>query len=469
MSKKKEKKEFKMISSIGLLFFIIVFVAILTYIIPAGEFDREEGESGRPEVIAGSFHYTDAHPASVFDIFLALPEGIVGAAGMVVCTLMIGGGMGVIQRTGALNIGISKAIMRLNKKSGDLVLVCLFIVFSVLGAFMGFAEAAIPFFPIAVAISVGLGYDSMTGVAVGFMGCMLGFIAGPLNQSNVGIPQALAGLPLYSGLGLRIVLYAVLVAIGLYHILRYSKRVGRDPEKSLMHGIDVGDLSFDIEELNKEDFTRWHAAILITLIAGMVFFTYMALTTDWWLNELSAVFVIIAILTGIFGRLGINKTCDAFLEGVADLSGGAIIIGVAGGIQYVMTTGGIMDTIIYAISAPLSNFPPIGSAILMLIVISVINLFIPSGSGKAVAIMPLIFPICNLIGLNLQTAVLVYQLGDGITNLICPTLGVLFIALAFGKIPFDRWVRFCLPVIWKITLVGIVFMIYAVVIGYGPF
>lgn len=464
-----KKKEFKMMNSFALLFFIITLMALLTYLIPAGQFDRIENAAGRLEVVPGSYHFLKKTPASLFDVFLAIPEGIISAAGMVVCTLMIGGGMEVVTKSGALHIGISKAVSKLNRKSGDLVLVFLFVIFSILGGFMGFGEAAIPFFPIAVAISVALGYDSMVGVGVTLVGCMMGFIAGPTNQSNVGIPQALIGLPLYSGLTLRLVLYVVLVVIGLMHVLSYAKKVQKDPDKSLMKGMDTSELTFDIESLNKEKFTWRHGLILGILIGGMVLFTYMALTTDWWLNEMSATFIVIGIAAGILNRMKINDICETFLKGVADLSGGAMIIGVAAGVQSIIGKANILDTIIYGISTPLSTLPVWASAIGMLIVISLINILIPSGSGKAVAIMPILFPVGSLLGLTQQTAVLAYQLGDGVTNLVTPTLGLLFIGLAFGKVSYDKWLRFYSPLLFKIFLVGVIFITYAVMTGYGPF
>lgn len=465
----KEKKTKKMINSFALIFLIIVFVAALTYIIPAGQFDRVEGADGRMRVIQGTFHYIEQTPSSVWDIFLAIPEGIISTAAMVVCTLIIGGGIEVIQQTGALNIGISKGITRFNKKGGDVALIFLFVIFSILGGFMGFGEASLPFYPIAIAISIGLGYDSLTGVAIAFIGSMVGFIAGPLNQSNVGIPQSIAGLPLYSGLPLRLVLFVVMVSLGLFHVLRYAKKVRENPERSLMKDIDVSDLNFNVEEYNKEKFTLAHIAIIVILIGGMVVFSYNALYSDWWLNELSATFVVIAVLSGIIGRLGINKTCESFMAGIADISGGAMLIGIAGGIQFVLNKGNIMDSIINGIAAPLAGLPPIIAAIAMFFVIAVINLFIPSGSAKAVAIMPIILPAASLIGVSQQTAILAYQMGDGITNFIAPTLGMVFIALAFGRVPYDRWIKFCLPLIWKIAVVGIVFVSYAVITNYGPF
>ena len=465
----KEKKEFQMPNSFALLFIIIAVMAILTYLIPAGQFERIEGATGRLEVIPGSYQLIEKTPETIFDIFLAIPEGIISAAGMVVCTLMIGGGMEVVSKSGALHIGISKVISNLNQKSGDLVLVFLFSIFSVFGGFMGFGEATIPFFPIAIAISVALGYDSMVGVGVALIGCMMGFIAGPTNQSNVGIPQALAGLPLYSGLGLRLVLFVVLNVIGLWHVLSYAKKIQKDPNKSLMRGVDVSELSFDIDSMNKEIFTWRHGCILGTLIGGMVYFTYMAITTDWWLNEMSAVFIIIGIVAGILSRMRINAICETFLKGVAEISGGAMIIGVAAGVQSIITKSNILDTIIYSISTPLSSLPVWASAIGMLLVISLINILIPSGSGKAVAIMPILFPVGELLGLTSQSAVLAYQLGDGITNLVTPTLGLLFIGLAFGKVPYDKWLRFYCPLILKILLVAIIFISYAAITGYGPF
>lgn len=464
----RNKKEFKMINSFALLFFVIIFAAILTHIIPAGHFDTIE-VNGRMVINPDSFKFIESNPASFFDIFRAVPYGLVASAMLVIGTMMIGGSIGVIQETGALNIGISKAISKLGNKGGNLVLVLIFCIFASLGGFLGFIEASIPFIPLAISIAVGLGYDSITGVAVALLGAMIGFSSGPTNPLTVGISQSLAGLPMFSGLSFRIVIFVITIIVSLHHILKYSKSIKADSSKSLMHDIDTSDLSFDVDTFQKEKFTLAHKLIILTLIGCLGLFIYGAINFRWYFNELSALFILIALVAGVLGKLGINKTAEVFVKGASGIAGGALIIGVARGIQWILESGNIIDTIIHSISTPLSTLPPVISAIAMLLFICVINFFIPSGSGKAVITMPIMLPMADIVGISKQTAILAYQLGDGITNIIYPTLGVVLIALAFGKVPYDRWFKFTISLVIKLLILSTIFLFVAIQINYGPF
>lgn len=457
----KEKKPFKMINTFALLFFIICFVAILTYIIPAGTYDREVGASGRMEVVTGTYHRVEQTPASLFDVFLAIPEGISRNMLMVISVLITGGAIAVVDATGSINIGISKVVTKLGKTGGNIVLIFMFFAFSVLGGYFEFIEAALPFFPLAVAVSIGLGYDSLLGIAIALLGCMVGFAAGPAKV----IPQALAGVPLYSGFGFRVVMWFAFTIVALQHILSYAKKIKKDPSYSYVADEDTSDLALDVDKYVVEKFTWRNTCILLTLAAGLITFIYMSITTDWYLVEYCAVFVMVGVVAGIFGKMNVNKIAETFAVGASELTAGALMIGVATGIQYVLEKGQIIDTIVHAVSIPLSAMPKFLSSICTLIFISILNFFIPSCSGKAAIIMPLLNPIADILELTRQSMVLIYQLGDGITNIIAP-MGVIFVGLAFGRVPFDKWFKFTITLSGKLFILAIITIFIALQVGF---
>jgi uncharacterized ion transporter superfamily protein YfcC len=457
-----------MINSFALLFFVIIFAALLTHVIPAGEITRME-VNGRTVVDPTSFKRIASTPASFFDVFRDVPYGLSAAGMMVLCSLLIGGGIAVVQETGALNIGIAKMIKKVGAQGGDWILAILFIIFALMGAFLGFIEGSIPFIPLAISIAVSLGYDSIVGVGVAMLGALTGFSGGPTNPFSVGVAHAVAELPMFSGTGLRICLTLALCAVTLHHILRYGKKTKQDPTRSYMTDIDTSDLKFDAGAFEKSDFRMSHALILAFFLSCLVLFVYGALNWRWSFGELGALYLLIGVFSGIFGRFGINKTAEIFVSGASKMAAGGLIIGVARGIQWMLDSGHIIDTIIYYLSTPLANLPAIVAPLAIFLIVGLINFLIPSGSAKAMAMMPIIIPMGDIIGTTRQTAILAYQLGDGVFNIICPTLGVLLFALAFGKVPFDRWVKFTLPLVMKLVVIGVVFLVIAVQIHYGPF
>ncbi|MDR2137616.1 MAG: AbgT family transporter [Synergistaceae bacterium] len=462
------KKALVMINSFALLFFVIIFAAVLTHVIPAGEFTRME-VNGRTVVDPTSFKRILPTPASFFDVFRAVPYGLSAAAMMVLSSLLIGGGIAVVQETGALNIGIAKMIKKVGTQGGDWILAILFMVFALMGAFLGFIEGSIPFIPLAISIAVGLGYDSIVGVGVAMLGALAGFSGGPTNPFSVGVAHAVAELPMFSGAGLRICLTVVLCLVTLHHILRYGKKTKLNPAKSYMTDIDTSDLKFDAGAFEKSDFRTPHVLILAFFLSCLVLFVYGALNWRWSFGELGALYLLVGVFSGILGCFGINKTAEIFVSGASKMAAGGMIIGVARGIQWMLDSGHIIDTIIYYLSAPLANLPAIAAPLAIFLIVGLINFLIPSGSAKAMAMMPIIIPMGDIIGTTRQTAILAYQLGDGVFNIICPTLGVLLFALAFGKVPFDRWVKFTLPLVMKLVVVGVIFLVIAVQIHYGPF
>lgn len=466
MSNKSDlQKQHKPLNSVALLFFMIAAVTIISWIIPAGAYDRVE-LNGRTAVDPDSFRFIEAENVSLFDLFLAVPSGMSNAASMLIAALLIGGGMEVLQKSNAMNIGISRAIRRLGIQRGNIVLIFLFYVFALMGGFLGFIEGSIPFIPIAISIAIALGYDSIVGVAIAMLGAISGFTCGPTNPYTVGVAQTVAGLQMYSGIGLRLVLFAVIPLVSLLYILHYAKKVSRDPAKSLMAGVDVSDIKFDISAYDSLAFTGKHALALLILLAGIVAYVIGSVKFGFTMLHLGAIFVLIGVAIAVVFRFSVNDTAETFLKGAQGMTGAVFIMGVAYGISWILTKASVLDTIVYYLSNPLKGLSPVISIIGILVVIMLINLLIPSGSGKALIVMPIVLPIADIVGIDPQVATLAYQFGDGITNLCTPLLGVLLLALGFGKVPFNKWERFILPIVGILAVIACITLVIAMAIGY---
>lgn len=459
------KKKMKPINSVALLFFMIVIAAIMTFVIPAGSYERVE-VNGRMAVDPSSFQFIEADPISPFDIFVAIPSGMTNAVSLMIVALLIGGGLECIQASGALNIGISRIIKKVGLSRGNVILIFLFYVFAAMGGFLGFIEGSIPFIPIAISIAVGLGYDSIVGVAIAIVGAIAGFSCGPTNPYTVAVAQNIAGLGIYSGIGLRVGMFIVIPFLCLLYVLHYAKKVQKNPEKSLIAGVDTSDLAFDVNAFDSQPFTYKHAIILIVLLGGIASYVYGAINWKWSFNELGAIFVLTGIVACVLSGLGVNETAETFMKGASSMTSACFIMGVAYGVSWIFTKACVLDTIVYYLSKPLEGLSPVVSIIGILIVIMLINLVIPSGSGKALIVMPIVFPIAQIVGIESQVAILAYQFGDGITNLCTPLLGVLLLALGFGKVPFSKWERFILPLVGGLFVIACAVLVLAMKIGY---
>ena len=471
MSKNKEasnqKKWYKKIpNAYVLLMIIIVLVTILTYIIPAGEFAREEMSNGRIGVIAGSFEFVEQSPVGIISMFRAIPEGMVAAASIVFIVFFAGALFNTIESTGALENGIGVLVKKLKRKenAGTKMIWIMTFVFGILGAVVGF-ENNIAIVPIGVMIAIAMGYDNLVGSGIAIASIGLGFATSPINPYTVGVSHAIADLPIFSGFLLRGAFMLVSLAILAHHTNRYANKVEKDKSNSLAKGLDTSDLELE-QEIEEYKLTSTHKAVigvLVLIIATIIFGT---LQFSWYITEITTVFLIGAIIVGIVARYNPDKIIDVMIEGASKLTSGALIIGVARGISVVLEKGKIADTIIHSLSVPLEDLPSLISGILMSLSHCVINFFIPSGSGQAMATMPIMIPLSDLVGISRQTAVLAFQIGDGVMNLIVPTLGGLLAMLALARVPFDRWFKFIYPMVIKVILIGWLFITIATLIGY---
>ena len=442
----------------AILLFIVILGSALSYIIPAGEFDRQEVED-RVEVVSGSFHGVEQNPVSFLDLIMAIPTGLNEAADIIFYIFLIGGAFGVIRATGAIEAIIQKVMDNVRKNEMMLIPVIM-TVFSILGFTTGMAEETIIFVPIGIMLAVALGYDAMVGTAMVTLGAAAGFIGGMFNPFTVGIAHGIAELPIFSGWGFRTIVYLAVLITGILFVMNYAKKVKKDPKRSLVYEeAQNGQLNFVEDDMEFKKLTKRHIVIVTLFALTIAINVYGIFVYGWFLTELAANFFTVGIIIGFVGGLKLNNIFDAFIDGMKIVVYGAIIVGFARAILVVLESGLIIDTIIYSMSAALDYIPNALTAIGMLAVQVVINFFIPSGSGQAMTTMPVMVPISDLQEIPRQVAVLAYQYGDAITNSIIPTSASLMGVLAVAGIPYIKWVKF----VWKLVLIWLVIAAIALV------
>lgn len=450
-----------------LIFCVIVICALASYVVTPGAFERAT-VAGRTEIIADSYHSIEKPPLSLFDIFRAVPNGLIGASSIIFLVLIVGGAIEVYNKSGAISIAVARLVSTVGQKGGALVISMIVILFAVLGGFLGWVEAAIPFAPLVIPIILALGYDAMTAVAVCILGLMVGFAVGPTNMYTVGIAHTVAELPMFSGFGLRFAAYCAFVIAALVYILIYAEKVKKDPSKSLVADIDISDLKYDYSGEKDKKMSSVQVIALLILAGTFAVVVYGMMRLNWGINDMTAAFLLSGIAAGLITRLKVADIATCFIAGAKGSVGGAMIVGVARGVQWILEQGGIIDPIIYNLSKLLQDLPPIGSAIGILVVVTLLNGLVPSGSGKAVALMPIIIPLADLIGLTRQTTTLAYQFGDGISNIFWFSYGTLLIFLSYGKVPLSRWYKFLMPLFVVLNILAVIFLFIAVSTGYGP-
>lgn len=466
MSQQAQQKKKISFNPFVMLFCVIAVVFAASFFVSPGAFERQMVD-GRNQVVPGSFHATEKAELSAFDIFRAVPNGLIGSASIVFLVLIVGGAIEIFNRTGAIPAGVARLVTSAGKKGSAFVLIILFAVFAILGGFLGWIEASIPFVPLVIPIILALGFDSMTAVGLVILGSMVGFAIGPTNMYTIGIAHQVAELQMFSGFGLRFVAYLVFCSVSLAYLMFYAYRAKRDPSKSLVADVDVSDLHFDYSGEAGKKLSMSHSISLLILGATFFVTVYGMTRLKWNINDMSAAFLVAGVLAGIIGRLNADDLVNALLVGAKGSMGGAMVVGVARGVQWMLDKSGLLDPIINALSAYLAGLPPIGSALGIFGVVTLLNGVVASGSGKAVALMPIIIPLADLVGITRQTATLAYQFGDGISNMAWFTYGTLLIFLSYGKVSLARWYRFLWPLLLILFLLAVVFLFIAIQINYA--
>ncbi|WP_204179976.1 MULTISPECIES: TIGR00366 family protein [unclassified Staphylococcus] len=454
---------FKTPHTYALLLFIIVVASLLTYLIPAGEYAREK-KDGQTLVISGSYQEVSQHGVSFFDIFRAIPEGLLSGGEIVFYIFLVGGAFGIVHKTGAFENGVNKAMSTLGSYK-VLMIPLTMTIFSILGFSIGLAEETIIFVPIGIIIARTLGYDALTGAAMVILGAASGFIGGMLNPFTVGVAQSAAELPLFSGWGLRSIIYIFILLAAITTVMIYARKVKQDMSKSIVYELEQAE-GQSTATMDTPRFTKRQKVGLLLIVAAIILNVFGIFNYGWSFNEMSANFLLAGLLAGVIGGLGINGTFEAMIEGMKDILFGAMIVGFAKGIIVILEDGQVIDTIVHGMTTLLTDVPSSAVIIAMFILQFFLNFFIPSGSGQALTTMPLMVPISDLLHINRQITVLAFQYGDSISNVLFPTSAILMGALAVGKISYTQWLKFA----WKLILVWVIIccigMSIALMIGY---
>ena len=464
----KEKKKMTMPDTWLVVFIIIVLMALLTWVIPSGTYDYETIDvngTSRNVAIAGTYHQIDkseVSPTGFLGIFAALYQGCVSAADIIFVILTCAATFGVMVKTGAFHAGIGKVMQKVGNR--DLILIpVLMLIFGLGGSVFGMLSEFYGFYPLIVGLMIALGYDAMTGFAVLALGEYIGFMAATLNPYTVAIAQSISGVPLYSGLPFRVICFVVLMTISAVFVIRYALRVRKKPELSVVYG-DTCTHSFDRSQLDQYTFNWRHGLILIDVLVTLVILMVGLIKLGWGYKELCGLFIVMSAVAALIAGWTPNKYCAELLVGAKGVLWGCILTGLAKGIVVIMDSAKIMDTIIYALSNLLQNAPSAISAQLMLIVQTIINFFIPSGSGQAAVTMPIMAPLADALGVSRQVACLAYQFGDGLSNLLWPTAGIVIIC-GLGDVRYDRWLKWFGKLFLILLVAQMVLIEVAVLIG----
>ncbi|MDR1049052.1 MAG: hypothetical protein LBL51_04800, partial [Synergistaceae bacterium] len=339
-----------------ILFLVIVAVYAASFVVAPGAYERQI-VNGRTLVIPGSYHPVDKAVVSGLDVFRSLPNGLIGSAPIVFLILIIGGAVEIFTKTGTISAGVSKLVTYSKEHEGSslIMLGLLYALFSVLGGFLGFAEGAIPFVPLVVPLVLALGYDAMTAVAVVFLGCLVGFAVGPTNVYTVGVAHEVAELPMFSGFEFRFIAYVVFCLVGMAHVLLYARKVHKDPSRSIMAGVDDSDLRIDYTGDAVQKLETRHVCSLLVLMGTFAITIFGMRQWNWGLNDMSANFFVAGILAGILGKMSIEDFVSTFLAGAKGAMGGAMVVGVARGIQWMLDKTALLDPTINSLAVYLEG------------------------------------------------------------------------------------------------------------------
>ena len=413
-----------------ILFALILLCAVATWFVPGGHYVTADDGSV-------SFERVAAVPQT-WQVFSALYEGFRLQAGIIAFILIVGGAFWILNATGAVSAGIRRFVARVGRRD-RWVLAGISLLFSLAGAVFGMSEETIPFVGIVVPLVLSMGYDAITGLLVVFVSASIGFASAFLNPFTVGIAQEMAGLPLFSGMGYRIFCWVLLTLVLIAFILVYAARVKKTSgPQAAAEGASPA-----------EKLSRRQVCILLILLAAVVALIVGATVFHWYIAEIAALFLAMGILCGAVAGFRPARIAQEFVAGAKDIFSAALVVGLASGMVVILRNGNILDSILHGLESGLGEGGRVGALSVMYGAQTVINLLIPSASAKAAITIPILAPFSDLIGLSRQACVLAFQFGDGFTNLLTPTSGVLVAALAMARVPYTEWVKF----IWKYVLV----------------
>lgn len=465
---KKTEGAVKALNPMIIILCIVIFAALATYVLPAGSFERVTDEvSGAEVVVPDTYTQAEKNPIGFMDFLMSITKGMQSAGSVIFFLVIVGGVFEIIQCTGAINTGIGNLVKVLGNKQMLLIPICI-VVFSIISATAACCEEYLAFLPLMYAACIACGFDSIIAVMLLFGSSAIGYAAGVANPFTTGIAQEIAGLPPFSGIELRVALLVVLVIVSTIFVMLYGRKIKKDPTLSPMYEIDKANAQ-PIDMSQVKALTGRQIGVLTVFLGGFVLIAVLVITKGYYMDELSALFLIMGILSAIIGGVGPSRACDAFIEGAKGMLFAGMMVGLCRAATNIMTDANVFDTIINAFGSILEGLDQRIAACGMFVVQDLFNILVPSGSGQAAITMPFMAPLSDLLGLTRQTAVMAYHLGDAFTNVVTPTSGVFMAALAVCKVPWGKWVKWIAP-LWGIwCVIACVFLVIAVSIGYGPF
>jgi uncharacterized ion transporter superfamily protein YfcC len=469
------------IPHVFVILIIIIFIcSLFSYFIPSGSFDRETKKIGNRDrtiivpnsykplekeislkgIFLGSSSENKVQPVSLTGFISAIPRGLENSADIVFFIFILGGVFGILQRTGTI-IAFLQALMKRFNKSAPLLTSLLMLSVAVGGSTLGMGEEFIPLVPIFIMLATKLGYDPIYGLSMVMLAADVGFAAATFNPFTVGIASGIAEVTLGNDFWFRVIFFSIIFLVTLTYVLRYGAIIKRNPSKSLMKN-QISSQNIEVVEtiaLNKQH--------ILTIIIGFIIFAfiiYASVNLDWWFNEMAGGFFLIGLFAVIICRLSLKVAASAFVKGMEDMVVAALVVGFARGIVVVLDEGYILDTIIYSASLILQNFHDVVAANGMLVFQTFLNFFIPSGSGQAAVTMPLMAPLSDVLGISRTTAIFAFTCGDGFSNIIIPTSGILMAMLSLAKIPYQVWLKFVFPLFVILMAISIIFLSISVYI-----
>lgn len=461
------KKKKSSLNAFVLLLIIMLIAAVLTWIVPAGSFDRTLDEAtGKEVVVPGTYQVIESNPIGPIDFITSIYAGFMDAADITFFIIFASTYVFLLNKSGTLTAACG-AMLRLVGDRDNLIIPIFMTIFAIGGTTFGMYEETYALVPAFIIIAMTLGYDRIVGGAIVFVGVATGFAAATINPFTIGVAAGVAGVSLAEPkvLIFRIVAFIVFVGLAIAYTMNYAAKIKKDPTKSIMYGVpqeETKHLKAKDEILNMP-FTGKQKIAMVGFALLIIILTWGIITNGWWFQEIASLFLVFFIATGLLLGYGPNQLGDLFVESSKETIYGALIVGMARGISVVLTAGGIIDTIVYFLGNLVSSLPPALTGIGMLIVQNIINLFIPSGSGQAVVTMPIMAPLADVVGISRQMACVAFQFGDGFSNMFWPT-GTATIC-GFMAISLAHWYKFITKLFAMMFVVQCIFMVAGIMLG----
>lgn len=464
----KEKKKFKIPHTYVIIGLMAVIAAVMTWIIPAGQFERITDEAlNRIILVPGSYHVIESTPVGLFKLLVLFQQAMIESSGIIFFIFFAYGFVYMEIKCGAFDAAVGALLRKVGKR--DHIIIPVFMLFfAIAGSTFGMTEETYGLLPVFMGIALALNYDALVGGAMVYIGVITGFAAATFNPFTLGVAQGIAELPLFSGLAFRAIVFVIFVTITTTYVMRYAEKVRKDPSRSIVADIDLAvQKGLTKEQLMEVKFTVRHKISILLLVVTMLMIMYGSIELGWYINEIAGLFIGMTIVVGLIQGYNFSKICEIFVESARNIVFGALVVGLAKTILLVMQEGNIIDTIINYLVMLASTGSKYLSAVMMLIVQNLLNFFIPSGSGQAATSMPIMIPLADMVGLTRQVSVLAYQFGDGFSNMFWPTS----IATWCGVmgLPLDKWYKFVTPLAGILFVAQVILILIATAINLGPF